>query len=138
MSERQYLAEFAERLREAVEEAGYRANEQTALGNLFSVSGQAARKWLNGESMPSATRAQELADILKVRRSWLLHGDLPKRDGGEATLKVRGRGGKYRFEPFSISNAEKNLLVRFRHLPSGVQQAVSKLVDSLEDAKAQK
>ncbi|MBX9609721.1 MAG: helix-turn-helix transcriptional regulator [Gammaproteobacteria bacterium] len=74
--ERERLA-FAKRLNEACDDAGVPAKHhgrQGALASLFGVTQKGARKWLEGESMPSPTRWPEFGAKLHVRPEWLFLG----------------------------------------------------------------
>lgn len=45
-----------------------------AVAAAFTVSREAARKWLTGEAMPDGWRILDMADALGVRTEWLLSG----------------------------------------------------------------
>jgi hypothetical protein len=49
-------------------------NRQAALGKMFSVSQEAARKWLAGESYPKTETCIEIALKSEVSMDWLLTG----------------------------------------------------------------
>ena len=120
------LSAFAERLSLALNEAGYKVNEQSKLGLLFGVSGQAVRKWLQAESMPSNTRVKRIADTLDVRSSWLIYGELPMRDG--YSVKVSESAQNYLIE---ISQNEQELIQNLRKLPKSTREAINHLIFSL-------
>jgi hypothetical protein len=48
------------------------------VGRHFKVSGEAARKWLAGETIPDQTNMARLAAALNVTPFWLHAGQLPK------------------------------------------------------------
>jgi transcriptional regulator with XRE-family HTH domain len=50
---------------------------QRAVGRLFGVSQEAARKWLEGECFPDTKRVPAMARRLGVKAEWLLAGDDP-------------------------------------------------------------
>ncbi|MCU7867439.1 MAG: hypothetical protein KZQ98_02750 [Candidatus Thiodiazotropha sp. (ex Lucinoma borealis)] len=89
---------------------------------LFGVSGQAVRKWADGQSMPTTSRMPHVATVLGVRRAWLQDGELPMRP---TIGRVRG---KHDTEPpdeeFSISGKEVELLHLFRALSQKERKAV--------------
>jgi len=74
-------AEFAQRLREAMTQAGY-ALRPVVLEREFntrywgrSVTLQAARRWLRGEAIPSQDKVQVLAEWLKIEPEVLRFGE---------------------------------------------------------------
>lgn len=75
-------AEFSQRLRNAIEEAGY-SLRPVAVEREFntryygrSVTMQAVRRWLRGEAIPSQEKLQVLADWLKIEPHVLRYGAL--------------------------------------------------------------
>lgn len=69
--------DFSKRLNQALDNIGYPpkgSGRQVQLAKDFSVSQKGARKWLEGESMPSMTRLSELASRLGVSTEWLMSG----------------------------------------------------------------
>lgn len=73
-------AEFSQRLRKAIEQAGHslrpvdieRAFNSRYFGR--SVTMQAVRRWLRGEAIPSQEKLQVLADWLKIEPHILRYG----------------------------------------------------------------
>ena len=66
---------FAKRLNVACDQKGVPPKgkgRQTAVAKLFDVSQKGARKWLEGEAMPSLWRIRNIALILDVSGEWLL------------------------------------------------------------------
>jgi transcriptional regulator with XRE-family HTH domain len=59
-------------------------NRQKSFGNLFSVSQEAARKWLEGESFPSTEKAIQIAKRANVNFEWLMTGRGPTSGTGDA------------------------------------------------------
>jgi transcriptional regulator with XRE-family HTH domain len=127
---------FADRLKLALDEAGYGIHEKKKLGLLFSVTPQAVSKWLTGEAMPSATRAPAIAEKLGVRRAWLLDNELPMRahaaDMAETGLNYAAQ------EAFSLSGEEFRLLVNFRKLTKPSRNLVEQLVQALAQPQQRK
>ena len=122
------LNAFSSRLCQALNEAGYKINEQSKLGNLFGVSGQAVRKWIQSESMPSSSRVNLIADILDVRSSWLMYGEEPMRDGLKAIVSEPDQ--HYSIE---ISQREQRMIQNLRELPKSTRDAIDALIISLKE-----
>lgn len=124
--------EFSKRFREALNEAGHKETQLNELGRLFNVSGQAVRKWLDGDAIPNSTRAPGIAAKLGVRRAWLLDGELPMRS---IQLEVKEKAAAYNragsSEALSISSDEYRLLDNYRKLPRNLQKTVSALLTSI-------
>lgn len=136
MAGRRMHAEFAERFRLALDEAGYKNCKPKELAARFKVTPQALRKWLDGEAMPASSRAPLVAEVLGVRRAWLLDNELPMRaiqtDMAELPSGYRAQGDTY-----SISAEEFRLLDRYRRLPRPLQEAVVTIVDRIEAGLSQ-
>jgi transcriptional regulator with XRE-family HTH domain len=126
---------FAERLRQALNEGGYRQSSQRDLSLLFGVTPQAVRKWMMGDSMPSSTRAPQVAKVLGVRKAWLFDAEPPMR----ATVAALEQSPRYHpqdSEEFSISHEEVRLLTYFRALPRKQQLTVKGLLISMQQKNA--
>lgn len=119
---------FAERLKLALEEAGYGESQQKELGRLFSVTPQAVRKWLAGEAMPTAEHAPMVAEKLCVRRAWLLDNELPMRPrlGDMAEF-----GQDYAADALSLTREEFRLLLAYRSLPRRLRILVEQLAEGM-------
>lgn len=68
---------FADRLNEALDAEEFPpkgAGRQTALGKLMGISQNGARKWLEGDGMPTQANMFELCDKLSVSTEWLQTG----------------------------------------------------------------
>ena len=121
--------EFSRRFRQALNEAGYKKTQLKELGSLFEVSSQAVRKWLNGDALPSSSRAPQIAMKLGVRRAWLLDGEPPIRSIG---LKVNESNAAYTNKPdpeaLTISDREYRLLCNYRSLPIELQKTIDTLL----------
>ena len=105
---------FTERFKQALDEAGLAAMSRKQLGRIFGVTGQAIKKWLEGESIPSAERAPLVAKKLDVRRAWLLDNELPMRvlDGA-----ITEGGKDYGIPDHNLTFEEQQMLQQFRRLP---------------------
>lgn len=53
---------------------------QEALKSLMGVSQEAARKWLEGESIPTVDKIAKLCSLFPCRQSWLQTGEMPMID----------------------------------------------------------
>ena len=124
--------EFSKRFRQALNEAGHKETQLRELGSLFEVSGQAVRKWMNGDAIPSSTRAPEIALKLGVRRAWLLDGESPMR---AIQLQVREMSAsyseKYAEQNLTISGEEYRLLCNYRDLPASLKITVDNLLKGI-------
>jgi len=122
--------DFAERLKLALDEAGFGTSQLKELGPLFNVSPQAVKKWLDGEALPVSRRAQPLAALLGVRRAWLFDNELPMRPHNADMAEV---GKCYRSkDAISISGEEFRLLNNYRRLPRKLQETLSQLADCMQ------
>ena len=81
MNSTQERLQFSERLRLALRQAEYSPDSPTQLAREFnvrftghSVTVHAARKWLQGESIPTQEKLRALASWLSVPADWLRFG----------------------------------------------------------------
>lgn len=126
-SEQTRLA-FAERFRQAIEEMGYQFREQTALGGLFGVTGQAVRKWLDGTAMPSRDKMADVASILAVQRAWLEYGEGEMRPKHAISEKHSARYGNDMIE---LKDHEIGILLAMRRLSEEDREAVERIIKSI-------
>lgn len=127
---------FAERLKLALDEAGFSIRQKKTLGALFSVTPQAVSKWLAGEAMPTAARARTVAEKLGVRRAWLLDNELPMR---AHVADMAETGHNYAADSgFSLSSEEFRILVNFRKLSRPSRNLVEQLVQTLAQLQQRK
>lgn len=82
MNSTQERLEFSERLQQALRNAEYSPNSPTQLAREFNVrfaghpvTVHAARKWLQGESIPTQEKLRALASWLDVPADWLRFGN---------------------------------------------------------------
>ena len=70
---------FSLRLRDALTADGIeiKRGHVAVVARIFNVSGETARKWLSGQSIPDTKRLPEIAKRLKVSALWLLSGQGP-------------------------------------------------------------
>jgi transcriptional regulator with XRE-family HTH domain len=81
MNSTQERLQFSERLQQALRHAEYSPDSPTQLAREFnmrfaghSVTVHAARKWLQGESIPTQEKLRSLAKWLNVTAEWLRFG----------------------------------------------------------------
>ncbi len=95
MNATQERLEFSERLQQALRNAEYSPNSPTQLAREFNVrfaghpvTVHAARKWLQGESIPTQEKLRALASWLDVPADWLRFGNAVEQraKGQTATL----------------------------------------------------
>jgi len=73
---------FSARLNELCDEAGIPPkgkNRQSLVGKKFKVSQEAARKWLEGESIPAYEKLVQICEVWDVNIEWLYRGHGQKR-----------------------------------------------------------
>ena len=133
--------EFSRRLHEACDSAGIPSGRgrRVELAKMFRVSGEAARKWLSGESIPDTKRLPEIARRLNVRGEWLLTGQGPMRPEGEATaelpaVRVSGQGNATEIgDEKTISALLRKAAPSLEKASKEVQDAVAALVLRYEE-----
>jgi transcriptional regulator with XRE-family HTH domain len=86
-------AGFVARLNEAldgIKDVPRARGRRIALAKMMGMSGESARKWLAGETLPSMDNARQFAAKAGVQVDWLLTGRGPKLPATiEATAKVQ-------------------------------------------------
>jgi transcriptional regulator with XRE-family HTH domain len=122
---------FAARFHKALKELGYSYNKQNKMKRLFGVSGQAVRKWAEGQSMPTSSRMPHVAEVLGVRRAWLQDGEEPMFPTVGKVSERKGGYGKNKNQEFSISGKEVNLLRMYRALTLKQKRVVREIVATL-------
>ena len=80
MDSKKLKREFSIRLHEICDGMGVQPvpGRQTALAKIFTISQEAARKWLEGESIPTFERQDQICEWAKVNYEWLMRGKGPK------------------------------------------------------------
>ena len=93
MNSSQERLAFSERLQQALSNAEYSPNSPTQLAREFNVrfggnpvTVHAARKWLQGESIPTQEKLRALASWLDVPADWLRFGNVENRKGSGTAL----------------------------------------------------
>lgn len=92
MSSSQERLAFSQRLQQALHNADHSPTSPTRLAREFNlqfngrpVTAHAARKWLQGESIPTQEKLRALASWLEVPADWLRFGSLePRRENSTA------------------------------------------------------
>lgn len=114
--------QYAERVNTALAARGMPASA-TALQRLFNerypelaITVHAARKWVQGESIPTQVRLRALADVLQVSANWLRFGE-----EAEASMSK------------SLSAQEHMLIRQFRKLSDSQRKHALALVQSAVD-----
>lgn len=117
MTEADEKIEFSKRMNLVADRLGIPPkgkNRQKTLGAKFSVSQEAARKWLEGESIPQLTKCIEIAKAAAVGIEWLLTGrgclayeNTPEAKVYEA-MQHMGEDTKYKLVKISNSLTEPN------------------------------
>ncbi|WP_276324878.1 transcriptional regulator [Vreelandella boliviensis] len=118
---------FAERLKAALEAAGYEARP-SVLEREFNlrywgkpITFQAVRRWLRGDSIPSQDKLQVLARWLLVDPHHLRYGD-----GGTA-YTVSEPPASW---DISSTNEERQLLSLYRGLPAAQRKVVREIIET--------
>lgn len=125
--------DFAVRFNEALDDAGVppkNKGRQVAVGAMFGVTQNGARKWLEGESMPNTKRIPEMARQLGVRSEWLLAGEGPKRSRtveGSGAAQLPSLSLEVTPEP-SLSALLDALSARLEQADPAVRDEVMRLV----------
>lgn len=122
---------FAKRFRQALTELGYSPNDQKAMKHLFGVSGQAARKWAEGQALPTPARLPHIAETLGVRRAWLWDGEEPMRP----TCKIAEERSPYSSsQDVTISTEELTLIQHYRELTAKQREAIRNVISLLRES----
>ena len=119
-------AEFSQRLRKAIEDAGYTVRP-IVLEREFntrywgrSVTVQAVRRWLRGEAIPSQEKLQVLAEWLKVEPHALRFGE-------QAVKSVRAKQKKW---DEGIGYQEREVLEAYLGLPAPQRKVVREVIQT--------
>ncbi len=121
---------FAERLKAALEAAGYEARP-SVLEREFNlrywgkpITFQAVRRWLRGDSIPSQDKLQVLA-------RWLLVDPHHLRYGGSSAYNVSESPANW---DLSSTNEERQLLSLYRGLPAAQRKVVRDIMETFSKA----
>lgn len=127
---------FASRFRRALGEMGYTAKEQKAMSKLFGVSGQAVRKWAEGEAMPTPSRMPKVSSVLGVRRAWLQDGEEPMRP---VVTRIEDQSGDYETlassSEITLAGKELRQLLLLRSLNPRQRRFVEELISLLAETR---
>lgn len=126
------LREFSQRFCKALAEIGYLPHQQTALGELFGMSGQAVRRWAEGLAMPTPARMPEVANKLGVRRAWLQDGEEPMRPNSIQSTEPTGRAKKSLTEPLMVTSEEIRLITFYRLLTPVLKKSLIEFISLIQ------
>ena len=125
MDKQRERKEFSERLAIALKQAGANCRSATHLANEFNcicpcapITLHAARKWLNGEAIPTQDKLKALALWLGVSAGWLRFGD-----GVAHKLEAAS--------PMLDEDASAAMVERFSRLTREHREIVSGIIDLL-------
>ena len=128
MPNRRNYEQFSNRLKQALSLRGIPANSPTELARQFGtrprgvrVSAQAARKWLNAESIPTHDKLKALANWLGMETNWLLSGE------GSPTTQVAHESK----QAYQVALGDEELLRHYRKLNGIQQQAITEIITAL-------
>ncbi len=123
-------AEFSQRLRKAIEGAGYALRPVTVEREFNTrywgspVTVQAVRRWLRGEAIPSQEKLQVLADWLKIEPHVLRYGE-------QAIKKIRAKQQRW---DEGIGYLERETFETFLALPALQQKIVREVIETFAKA----
>lgn len=125
--------EFSKRLLQALRQANLPANSPTRIALEFNlryhgkaVTGQAVRKWIQGEAIPAQDKIKLLASWLGVSAEWLRFGET-------AAVVING----VQQETMPYGPVHRSLCNDIALLNHAHQQVVRALVDALFEAEKQ-
>ena len=124
---------FSQRLKLALTRSQQEISTPTELALQFNlrhpnepITPQAAQKWLTGKAMPTADKAQTLAEWLNVPLHWLRYGS------PEANHRTTSRQTASQSETFSpLDEGEKELISRIRKLSAHQRNLIVDLIEQL-------
>lgn len=126
--EEKALAEFSERLRQAIREASVPNLDpkrcSTWLAEKMKVTVKAANKWVNGESFPGTARFKKLGEVVGKSPWWLLFGEHPERVS--ATQQSTADDA----ETVAKDHFEASILLDYRRVGDDVQRRVRAMLAS--------
>lgn len=108
------------------------------MSKLFGVSGQAVRKWAEGEAMPTPSRMPKVSSVLGVRRAWLQDGEDPMRP---VVTRVADQAGNYDGTPpaeITLAGKELRHLLLLRSLKPRQREVVEDLISLLAETRDEK
>lgn len=117
-------AEFSQRLRKAIEAAGYQVRPVVVEREFntrywgSSVTVQAVRRWLRGEAIPSQEKMQVLADWLKIEPHLLRYGE-------QAIKSIKAKQKRW---DEGIGFAERETFEAFLNLPAPQRKVVREVI----------
>ncbi|MBZ5487079.1 transcriptional regulator [Halomonas aquamarina] len=123
---------FAQRLKTAMESAGYDVRPST-LEREFNlrywgkpITFQAVRRWLRGDSIPNQDKLQLLAKWLRIDPHYLRYGEGSANNACEPSSPLEA----------SFTNEERQILSLYRSLPIAQRKVVRKVLETFVRAYA--
>jgi transcriptional regulator with XRE-family HTH domain len=121
MSSSQERLAFSQRLQQALHNADHSPTSPTRLAREFNhhfnghpVTAHAARKWLQGESIPTQEKLRALASWLDVPADWLRFGSLEqRRESGAAASPI---DAKLRSQLHQLDEHQRALVYEFARM----------------------
>ena len=124
---------FSQRLKLALTRSQQEISTPTELALQFNlrhqnepITPQAAQKWLTGKAMPTADKAQTLAEWLNVPLHWLRYG------APEANHRTTSR--QTTSQPVAVTSLDEgeiDLISRLRHLSAHQRKLIVDLIEQL-------
>ncbi|MGD9941674.1 MAG: hypothetical protein AB7L76_25010 [Burkholderiaceae bacterium] len=126
---------FSQRLRSALDTAGWRVIGPAALAREFNkrsssttVSVHAARKWLRGEAIPEQGKLRVLAEWLGVSAQWLRFGPTVEQTPDRSAQRGRLIAREPDPENYAAPGRAESLASEIARLPPRAQRTVEDLV----------
>jgi len=122
--------EFAERLRNAMQAAGYEARPsvlEKGFNSRYwgrSVTFQAASRWLRGEAIPSQEKLQVLAEWLKIEPHALRFGE-------QAAESIRAKRQQW---DIALDYQERETIEQYLSLPIAQRKVVREVIAAFAKA----
>jgi len=120
-------AAFSARLNQVLDEAGIAPKgqgRQIQVARMFGVSQKGARKWLEGEAIPTTARLTLVTAQLHVSIEWLLTGRGPMRPPVERNEGPQGQSS----EEETVAGMVSRLQRRYQQAEPSVREAVDALL----------
>lgn len=121
MSSSEERLAFSQRLQQALRNADHSPSSPTHLAREFNrhfngraVTTHAARKWLQGESIPTQEKLRALASWLDVPADWLRFGSLEPRKEGDAPVSPADR--KLNAQLQQLDDYQRTLVYEFARM----------------------
>lgn len=123
--------QFANRLKEALINAGFNSNRSTSgvdihkLTEITGYSSQICRKYLLGQALPEPAKLVEIAKALKVSPGWLLFGENSNKAKQDNPLTIKKALIRYVFEKASMLKRNQYSQLEVSNFLIGLAEDVS-------------